>query len=100
MTGANKAIELDKEYHIHEKVIDTLKTGVTKAQEINQEYDITGKIATGIKAGAEKVMEVNEKYQIQQRVGEALYNGFNSLYNAVTGSAEPSQLGGDNAPAQ
>ena len=58
----NKAVEIDREYELHQKAISAAKQGLQKAKEIDKEYEIHQKVGEVIGAGFKVAASATKAY--------------------------------------
>ena len=55
ISGVNKAVELDREYQIHQKVGEAVKSAAKTAIQLDKDYQIHQKVGSAITAGVSAV---------------------------------------------
>lgn len=66
--AANKAAELDKQYHVSQKVAATTEAVQKKAGELDEKYHVSKNVASTTAAVQKKAGELDEQYHVSKNV--------------------------------
>jgi hypothetical protein len=69
VTAFQTARSIEEEYHVAEKVADSVKSSITTARKIEEDYKVSESVTSAARDAARLAAEYEARYQIRQKVG-------------------------------
>lgn len=86
IAGADKAVELNREHKVTEKLADAGTKAIEVAKQVNDKYKISDKVADGVSKAITKAKEIEEKHHVTDKVAAGLSAGLAKLSSALEGA--------------
>ncbi|KAJ9452224.1 hypothetical protein DIPPA_09472 [Diplonema papillatum] len=79
----DKAKEVNKEYHITDKVSTAASSATAKAKEVNSEYHVTDKVSSAASSVAGKVKDFDKEYNVSGKAAGLAVSGMKKMQHML-----------------
>lgn len=83
VTGAERAMELNSQYKVTDKLQEAGSKAVTAAMQANEKYGIADKLAKGTSAAVATAIKIENQYKVTDTVASGLASGLTKLSSAL-----------------
>mmetsp|Transcript_31607 Transcript_31607/g.58065 ORF Transcript_31607/g.58065 Transcript_31607/m.58065 type:complete len:274 (+) Transcript_31607:43-864(+) len=84
LSGADRAMELNREHKITDKLAEAGRNAIERAKEANEKYHITEKARASMDAAVSKAQDIEQKHHVTDKVAAGFASGVEAISNAMS----------------